>query len=331
MAGPSHARRAKLGEAAGRAKKADSRYAVAMMRSAASAPHLGAALAAGLIVATGLAFRAGAQGGEPVTRSATEPGQIVSELQIHPRSQGVDEETSATASAEAAIAARPMLAVIIDDVGLDTAAAERLLALEMPLTVSILPYAAEAPEVAAAARRAGKEVFLHLPMEPVGLDDPGPLALTGHHSGQDLSVRAEWALSRVPGASGFNNHMGSRLTADAQAMDRLFASLSGRGLVFVDSLTSPDSVAGARARAAGLTALRRDVFLDHDAAPAAVAAALEEALDLAAERGFAVAIGHPHATTLDALETLSARADAAGIELVTAGALAARLRPAARS
>lgn len=217
-----------------------------------------------------------------------------------------------------------MLAVIIDDVGLDPAAAGRLIALDLPLTLSILPYAATAPQIAEAARAGGKDVFLHLPMEPAGLDDPGPLALTRHHSGAALVQRVQWALSRVPGASGFNNHMGSGLTADPEAMDALFAPLAGQDLIFVDSLTSPESVAWSRAAAAGLSAYRRDVFLDHDRDPEAVFAAIQEALDLAAQNGTAIAIGHPHAVTLDALAGLRARAAAAGVDLVLAGELVER-------
>lgn len=324
MAGPSGEREAKLGEARACAKQADSRYAVDMTRTAAFAPHLGAALGAALLLCTGLAFQAGAEGeaamaSPPVSDPrAYRPGEILSV------SETVTSETSSNTenqSTRAGGLVRPRLAVMIDDVGLDPVAADRLLALDLPITLSILPYAEGAPEIAARAGAAGREVFLHLPMEPVGLDDPGPLALTVHMPGETLARRAEWALSRVPGAVGFNNHMGSRLTADPAAMDALFAPLAARGLIFVDSLTSPDSVAQARAAAAGLAALRRDVFLDHDRSAQAVSAAIDAALRRASEQGQAIAIGHPHTTTIEALETLRARADAAGVELVSIGAL----------
>lgn len=326
MAGPSKKRRAKLGEARGCAKQADSRYAVAMKSSAAFAPHLGAALAAGLLVATGLAFRAGAEGG--AVDGTARPGASAaaqSESGIMAQNHELVAEPSPYESADPGFDQGPMLAVIIDDIGLDRAAAGRLIGLDLPLTLSILPYAQAAPEIAEAARAGGKDVFLHLPMEPVGLDDPGPLALTRHQSGDALVQRAHWALSRVPGASGFNNHMGSGLTADADAMDALFAPFADQGLIFVDSLTSPDSVAQGRAAAAGLSAMRRDVFLDHDRDPAAVSAALDLALQTARENGFAVAIGHPHRVTLEALGTLQARAALEGVVLVTMSQLDASL------
>lgn len=328
MAGPSKKRRAKLGEAGGCAKQADSRYAVYMKSSAAFAPHLGAALAAGLLVASGLAFRAGAEGvergGTPLP-AASAPIETPSQLSAS--QQDFPAETSSITRTEAVADLRPMLAVIIDDVGLDPAAAGRLIALDLPLTLSILPYAETAPQVAQAARAGGKDVFLHLPMEPAGLDDPGPLALTRHHSGAALVQRVQWALSRVPGASGFNNHMGSGLTADPEAMDALFAPLAGQDLIFVDSLTSPESVAWSRAAEARLFAVKRDVFLDHDRDPDAVSAAIGAALSAAAGQGFAIAIGHPHPVTLEALEDLRARADAAGVRLVTISEIKGHLTP----
>jgi polysaccharide deacetylase 2 family uncharacterized protein YibQ len=162
-------------------------------------------------------------------------------------------------------------------------------------------------------------------MEPVGLEDPGPNALTKSLGARDFQARLSWAFGRVPGAVGFNNHMGSRLTADRGAMTRLFTSLQGEAerLVFVDSLTHPRSVAGDVAEETGFKVLRRSVFLDHRRDAAAIDAQIEAALETALLRGQAIAIGHPYPETLDALASLSARAEAAGVELTTASALAA--------
>ncbi len=214
---------------------------------------------------------------------------------------------------------RPRLAVIIDDVA-DLRTAERIWEIGA-LTVSVLPYADEAPAIA--ARAGDREVFLHLPMEPVGLEDPGPYALTKSLEGERLDARLAWALSRVPGASGFNNHMGSRMTADPEAMIRLFSALDGRQdeLIFVDSLTHPASVARETALEAGFSALDRDVFLDHDPARAAVERQISTAIRLAVAQGEAIAIGHPRETTLDALQDLALKADAAGVDLVPVSAL----------
>lgn len=217
---------------------------------------------------------------------------------------------------------RPRLAVIIDDIGHDAEAARALMGADFPVTLAILPYAEAAPVIAAEARIAGTEVFVHLPMEPAGLENPGPGAITTALSPGEIAARVEAALLRVPGAVGVNNHMGSRATRDPGAVAALFDALAGRELIFVDSLTHPDSIAAEAARAAGLAAFGRDVFLDSSGSDPAVQ--LDAALALARETGQAIAIGHPHPQTLAALTGLAAKADAAGVELVSVSALVGR-------
>lgn len=306
-----------------------------MIRCAAYAPHLGAALGATLMAAAALAFSAGAgpapeaHDAAPVIEMAVTPAPM---LQTSPASAPDSEPpvratgSVADPTVNAGGAGRPMLAIIIDDVGPDLAVARRLMALDPPVTLAILPYAAAAPVLAREAAEAGREVFVHLPMEPGGLDDPGPWALSRAQDGQAIGERVSWAFARVPGATGFNNHMGSGFTSDSLAMARVFAALTGsESLVFVDSLTGPRSVAAQAAREAGFPALRRDVFLDTDRDEAVIAARLEEALALAASRGHAIAIGHPYAQTLTVLDSLAGRAQAHGVEIVTVSALAIAL------
>ncbi|WBQ13758.1 divergent polysaccharide deacetylase family protein [Hyphomonadaceae bacterium BL14] len=307
-----------------------------MIRCAAYAPHLGAALGATLMAAAALAFSAGA-GPAPVADIAVPANEMaVGQAPVFtpvPGTPAADKALGAGVHAGAQSVAhqpadpapthRPMLAIIMDDVGPDIAVARRLMALEPPVTLAILPYAAAAPALAREAADAGREVFVHLPMEPGGLDDPGPWALSRAQDGQAIGERVRWAFARVPGAAGFNNHMGSGFTSDAQAMARVFAALTGsEALMFVDSLTGPRSIAANSARDAGFPALRRDVFLDTDRDEGAIAARLKDALALAASRGHAIAIGHPYPETLSVLDTLADRAAAHGVEIVTVRALA---------
>lgn len=202
--------------------------------------------------------------------------------------------------------------VIIDDVGPDRIGAARALALPPPLTLSILPYAERAAADAAAARSRGHEVMLHLPMEPLDArENPGPQALLVSLAGDEMRRRIAWNLDRFDGYVAVNNHMGSRATADPVIMQSVMAALSGRGVAWLDSRTSPRSVGMLAAHAAGLPALSRDVFLDHDQSRAAVDAQLAILVRLAQQRGHAIAIGHPHANTMAALAewlpTLAAR------------------------
>ena len=220
---------------------------------------------------------------------------------------------------------RPQIALVIDDAGLDVAAAERVIALPVLLTLAILPYADAAAPLAARAQASGHDVLLHMPMEPVGLADPGPNALRIGLSDADLQARMRWAMSRVPGAIGLNNHMGSRFTADPRALRVALAAISHDNPLFLDSLTTAHSRGGAVASRLGLRSLERDIFLDHDLAATSIRARLDDAANLARQNGFAVVIGHPHAVTLDTLESWLADPAAAGIEFVTAGDLADRL------
>jgi uncharacterized protein len=129
-------------------------------------------------------------------------------------------------------------------------------------------------------------------------------------------------LVAVPYIVGVNGHMGSRFTQDRAAMERLLAALRARGLFFLDSLTTPASVAAATAARLGVPFVQRSVFLDHDPAPTAVAAALARVDRLAHDGRDGVAIGHPHPATLAALEPWMARAASAGIRVVPVSVLA---------
>ena len=225
----------------------------------------------------------------------------------------------------ASVPSGPQIALVIDDVGLDLAAARRAVALDAGISVAILPYAAAAAQISGEAAAAGHDVLLHMPMEPVGLADPGPNALRVALTDADLAARMRWALAQVPDAVGLNNHMGSRFTADPRAMRVALAAVSERNPLFLDSMTTAHSRGRAAADGLGLRTLERDIFLDHEIDAGAIAARLEEAETLARDRGWAVVIGHPHGETLDVLETWAEAAQARGIELVRVSELAERL------
>jgi polysaccharide deacetylase 2 family uncharacterized protein YibQ len=215
----------------------------------------------------------------------------------------------------------PRIALIIDDIGLDLAAAERVNTLAAELTIAVLPYAASAPDVALEARRTGRDVLVHMPMEPLGLADPGPNALHLGLSDLDLQARTQWAFARVPGAIGLNNHMGSRFTQDPRAMRIVLGAVTGADALFIDSKTARDSRGAAVARGLGMPVLERDIFLDHVIDRTQIEIRLDEAETIARTRGWAVVIGHPHDETLDVLEAWLPEAGARGLEFVTVSSL----------
>ncbi|MBI1261793.1 MAG: divergent polysaccharide deacetylase family protein [Rhizobiales bacterium] len=212
--------------------------------------------------------------------------------------------------------AKPMIAIVIDDMGPNHPETRRALALPAAITFSFLPYAPHVARLADEARSKGHEILVHVPMQPLGDADPGPHALKVAETPGAIERDLAWNLSQFQGYVGINNHMGSRFTQDGDAMAVVAAVLKKRGLLFLDSKTIAGSKAADVARAAGLQVLSRDVFLDHDEDGAQVALELDKLEHLARKNGAAIAIGHPHAQTLELLEKWIPEAQARGFLLV---------------
>ena len=222
-----------------------------------------------------------------------------------------------------------MVAIVIDDLGLSHQRTDRVVALPRPLTLSMLPYGHGLQGLASRARAAGHEVMLHIPMQPTLADaDPGPGALLTSLSGAEIDRRLAADLDRFDGYVGVNNHMGSAFTADGPGMEHVMRALHRRGLLFLDSMTTAKSVGMATAQRFGVPAIARDIFIDAEDDPAFIRHQLREVEKLARERGWAVAIGHPHPDTLDALEAWLPGLRGRGIVQVPLSYLVARERPA---
>ncbi len=196
---------------------------------------------------------------------------------------------------------KPLVAIVIDDVGLDRPRSKRAWELPGPLTLSFLPYAKDLREQAKAARAHGNELMLHLPMEPNGRADPGPNALLVALTDTELRQRVNVALDSFDGYVGVNNHMGSRFTAFRPGMETTLRQFKARGLLFLDSRTTPETVGDQLAQELGVPSVARNVFLDDDESIDAVRRKLAETEAVARRQGFVVAIGHPHEATLQAL------------------------------
>ncbi len=197
---------------------------------------------------------------------------------------------------------KPAIAIVMDDLGVDKARTRRAIALPGPLTTAWLPYATKLEAQVEAARRAGHELMVHMPMEPLTrASDPGPNALLVGLSRGELERRLLWNLSRFDGFVGVNNHMGSRFTSHHGVMGVVARELKRRGLLFLDSRTVETSVALEVATAEGVPSTTRDVFIDHSQQPEMIAQQLRMVERIARRTGHAIAIAHPHDVTLKAL------------------------------
>jgi hypothetical protein len=220
---------------------------------------------------------------------------------------------------------RPLIAVVIDDVGLNRPNSARAVALPGPVTLAYLTYAEDLRAQTEAARRAGHELLVHMAMEPTdAYIDPGPdVLMTGEPPGQ-LMEQLRRNLGAFDGYVGINNHMGSRFTASEPDMRLVLAELRNRGLLFLDSRTIASSVGGAVATQLGLPFAERDVFLDNVQSADAVEAKLAEVERIARSHGHAIAIGHPHDATLAALAAWLPTLESRGFALVPVSTIVKR-------
>jgi hypothetical protein len=212
---------------------------------------------------------------------------------------------------------KPRVAIVIDDLGLDRPRTERVIALAPAATLSFLAYSGDLPRLTEAARRAGYEMIVHVPMEPVDTKiDMGPNGLATNQPKEEMLRRLDWDLGRFDGYVGINNHMGSRFTGDAQAMSWVMDELKARGLMFLDSRTIATSFGAKAAATDGVPFAERDVFLDDEQTATAVDQQLGEVEAIAKKKGTAIAIGHPHDGTIAALTSWIASLPRKGIVLV---------------
>jgi polysaccharide deacetylase 2 family uncharacterized protein YibQ len=218
--------------------------------------------------------------------------------------------------------AGPRLAIIIDDMGYDRAAADSVLALGFPLTVSVLPHLPLSSDVAEEAFRRGDQVMLHLPMQSEeGSAKPEDVELRVGMGAGEVKEILTGMLDTVPHVAGVNNHQGSLATSDPALMAELMPELRARGLFFIDSRTEAKTVAYDAAKRAGVRAASRKVFLDDTASREAIVAQLQLAAKDAQRDGSAIAIGHPRPATIAALAQEVPRLETGGIQLVFASEL----------
>lgn len=211
----------------------------------------------------------------------------------------------------------PVIAIVLDDLGIDKRRSRRAVSLPAPITLAYLPYAEGLEEQTAEARGRGHELLVHMPMQPHGVNsDPGPNVLDMRLGAIEVLTRLEWNLDRFSGYVGVNNHMGSLFTESEEGMRLVAEGLRDRGLMFLDSLTSSKSVAAGTAESLGVPTTTRDVFLDNTDTAAEVEMRLEQTERVARKTGTAIAIGHPRDATLNVLADWIPKARAAGFALV---------------
>jgi len=196
------------------------------------------------------------------------------------------------------------IAIIIDDIGFDLRIVEKLAGIPAPIAFAVLPDTPHAVEAANRLHAAGKEILLHLPMEPLVYtrESLGAGALMADMNAEEIRRRIREGLAAVPFVSGVNNHMGSRFMEDETSLAIVMEELRARGLFFVDSMTTSDSRGRESAERTGVRFAARDIFIDHVPGYAAALENLTGVFRQGQRNGMPVLmIGHPHPETVRAI------------------------------
>lgn len=218
---------------------------------------------------------------------------------VHPKISGIKIEVSRKPPY---FGREPVIAIVIDDMGVSHRRTANISSLDYPLTSSFLTYASNLRPQIAAAERAGHEIIAHLPMEPKASMNVSPDVLTVKMNEKQVDEGLNGMLDKFPGIAGVNNHMGSRFTEDAERMDVVMKELEKRGLFFLDSKTTPHSAGEKAAKDNRVRYVSRNVFLDNEDKFDYVMRQLRQTEAIARKNGYAVAIGHPKEQTYNALK-----------------------------
>lgn len=196
------------------------------------------------------------------------------------------------------------LAIVIDDFGYRPSQENQILALSPYISVAVLPNAPHAKEMAVKAHRQGHEVLIHLPMAPLSKQPLEKETLRPEMSSSEIERIIRDAVNKVPHAVGLNNHMGSAMTSSLFGMQKVMQALEQYNLYFLDSMTIGNSQAMRAANGTRVKVIKRKVFLDDSQKEADIRTQFNRAVQVARKTGSAIAIGHPHPSTVRVLKQM---------------------------
>lgn len=208
------------------------------------------------------------------------------------------------------------MAIILDDFGYGDGQLAVFNSMTIPLTYAVLPNKGYSAEAAASGYQHGKQIILHLPMQPLNTESSEPVHIRTDMSEKEIIAATEELTSAVPHIIGVNNHQGSRATSDRKTMYPVLQVLKKKGLFFVDSRTTSASIAGQTARTLGVATASNELFIDNDSNVDAIKSRLQEGADIAFRDGYSIVIGHDRANTASALKAMIPVLEAQGIEFV---------------
>ncbi|MDR0322125.1 MAG: divergent polysaccharide deacetylase family protein [Treponema sp.] len=238
---------------------------------------------------------------EPPKPERNVPVQPQRNTSAQPTTSGVTASSSVTPSR--VVENQGTLVFVIDDAGNNLRELEPFLRIPGPLTIAVLPGLPHSAEAARLIRASGKEVILHQPMEAIGGQNPGPGAIYSNMSAQEIRAVLSRNVAEIGPIAGMNNHQGSKITMDREAMQTILAFCAENNLYFLDSRTTADTVVPAVARQMGMRIAERNVFIDNEQNKASMLRYITGGLTRAQRNGSAVMIGHTWSPELAGLLT----------------------------
>jgi polysaccharide deacetylase 2 family uncharacterized protein YibQ len=199
---------------------------------------------------------------------------------------------------------RPKVALIFDDLGESLKELKTLYTLDIPVTVSIIPGLKFSKNIAYIGSRCGFSIFIHLPLQPKGVSDYKTdkyKFIGGGLNKREVDSLLRYYLNHIRVAIGVNNHMGSAATEDPKLMNQVLKAVKRKGLIFVDSFTSLESVAYDTAKKLDLVCAVNDGFLDSVDDVEAINKKLDKLVKKAKEKGRIIVIAHPKENTFKVL------------------------------
>ena len=257
------------------------------------------------------------QNANPATANEIELELRESEENTYDSEQYTDSIIDDLTSSEEEINFSPKAAFIIDDLGYEREVAKKMIELEFPVTLSILPFLQYSEFIAEEGRKNNQEIILHLPMEPSNSSaNPGPGAIKSYMSEEEIRQVVRDCILNFPYIMGVNNHMGSKITENREIMEIVLEEIKGYNLFFIDSMTSKNSIAYQVAQEMGVKTAVRSVFLDNENDMEYIKGQMLEVQKIALREGEAIAIGHSRINTFYVLKRMIPELIKTGIEIV---------------
>jgi polysaccharide deacetylase 2 family uncharacterized protein YibQ len=225
---------------------------------------------------------------------------------------------------DAAASGKPMVAIVVSGLGInEQGSLDTIDKLPPEITLAFAPYGKTLTTTVAAARTAGHEVLLEVPLEPFDYpqNDPGPQTLlTGEQTRANLD-KLFWLMARFGGYVGLVNNMGARFTASAADFSPMMEELGARGLGYLDDGSSNRSLAPQLAEGNKVPFAKADLMIDANPSRQSILQALGSLEAKAMENGHAIGMVSALPISVTAVAEWAAELESKGIVLVPASAL----------